>query len=137
MPERILHLDKERIELLKTVAENEAQIHTGIETLAQTGAFHLRHRCGLDRHAFLLKIDRYHSRELWPTPGCYTVQGHLVGGSSQAFAYDLSAILDDTTCFEGRFLFALRDYDQAFQREVLETHYRKLLSCLKNDTPGS
>lgn len=137
MPERIIRLDEERIEILKTVGSDEAQVHTGIETLAQAGAFHLRHRSGFERHAFLLTIDHYRALTPRPDPGIYHVHGRLTGKSARAFAYDLWAGQRDTPCFEGRFLFALGDYDRNFKKESLETHYRNLLSCLKNDTPES
>ncbi|GAB6097515.1 hypothetical protein JCM14469_37690 [Desulfatiferula olefinivorans] len=137
MPEKIIRLDAEYIEIQKTVGKDEAQVHTGIETLAQAGAFHLRHLIGFERHAFLLTIDHYRAAVSRPDPGLYHVHGRLTDKSARAFAYDLWAGTRHTPCFEGRFLFALGDYDRNFKKEALETHYRNLLSCLKNDTPAS
>jgi hypothetical protein len=137
MPEKIIRLDDERIEILKSVEKNESQVHTGIETLAQAGAFHLRHLIGFARHAFLLTIDHYRAAVSRPDPGLYHVHGRLTDKSARAFAYDLWAGTGGPPCFEGRFLFALGDYDRDFNKDTLETHYRNLLACLKNDTRES
>lgn len=134
MPERILCLEPLHIATVKTMDEIDTQVHTGVETLAQTGALHVRYLSGFDRHAFLLKIERYSAKTPCP-PGTYRISGHLVSQSRLAYAYDLSATFDDECWFKGHFLFAVRDYDQAFQKSTLEPHYRNLLACLTSDTP--
>jgi hypothetical protein len=136
MPERILSADAACIRMIAHVEEGHDQEHTGIEILAQAGALHVRHMCGFDQHAFLLKIESYTSETAGLTQGPVTVTGSLSSRSRLAFAYDLVAKKDGTLRCKGHFLFALRDYDDDFQRSLIETHYRNLFVCLTSDTPS-
>ncbi|MBU1171380.1 MAG: hypothetical protein KKD44_17645 [Proteobacteria bacterium] len=136
MADHILFLGPNRIGISKTIDKEDTQIHTGIEILAQAGALHVRYLTSLVKHAFLLKIQHVKAQKSCLEPGFYRAWGTLVSQSKQAYAYDLFAEKDGETRIEGRFLFALGDYDHHFRKDILESHYRNLFSCLKNDMPN-
>lgn len=130
--DRLLAIDSETIETATVFGENYTQIHTAIEALAQTGALHVRYLNDFKKHAFLLKIDRYHGEPACFKPGERFICGRLVSQSSRAYAYELSLSQSGRMEASGRLLFALQDYGSRFNPKRLETHYRNLFSCLKN-----
>lgn len=134
MLDRIMETGPSHILTKKTVNDLEMLMFSGIEILAQTGAFHVRHLMDFKRHAFLLGIRSYSgpSRLL---PGLYTVKGTLLSQSREAFEYHLEGNGPQKTSLEGIFLFASRNYGDDFRQNHLEDHYRKLFTCLTNDTP--
>jgi hypothetical protein len=104
----------------------------GIEALAQLGAFHVRQLTGFQKHAFLLKINRFllpHSETL---QGRYLLQGTLVSRSKAAFVYELQAIKGKMLEFSGNFLYAVVDYDDSFAESKLHNHYLRIFRCLQN-----
>lgn len=104
-----------------------------IESLAQLGALHVRFITGLEKHCFLLKINDYKTLEIQELNGPYQLEGSLLGKSKQAFSYSLKATKEGKISLEGRFTFAAIEYDERFKKELLKRHYKKILSCLKND----
>jgi hypothetical protein len=109
-----------------------APVFVGIESLAQLGALHVRFTIAFARHAFLLGIKRCTVRSGESLSGCYTLLGTLTGVSTSAFSYLLEASNEGRVQIEGEFLFATVEYDGVFRKDVLEDHYRKVFSCLRN-----
>lgn len=107
-----------------------APIFLGIESLAQLGALHVRFTTTFARHAFLLGIKRCTVRSGEPLSGCYTLLGTLTGSSASAFSYLLETSNEGRVEIEGEFLFATMEYNGVFRKDVLESHYRKVFSCL-------
>jgi hypothetical protein len=106
----------------------------GIEALAQLGAFHVRQRTDFQKHAFLLKINRFFLPQSETLHGCYLLQGTLVSRSSAAFVYELQAIKGKVLEFSGNFLYAAVDYDDTFTESRLHNHYLRIFRCLQNAT---
>jgi hypothetical protein len=107
-----------------------APIFLGIESLAQLGALHVRFTTTFARHAFLLGIKRCTVRSGEPLSGCYTLLGTLTGSSASAFSYLLQASNEGRVEIDGEFLFATVEYDGVFRKDIMESHYRKVFSCL-------
>lgn len=106
----------------------------GIEALAQLGAFHVRQLTGFQKHAFLLKINRFFLPRSETLQGRYLLQGTLVSRSSAAFVYELQAIKGKMLEFSGNFLYAAVDYDDTFTESRLHNHYLRIFRCLQNAT---
>ena len=114
-----------------------APVHLGIESLAQLGAFHVRMKVAFARHAFLLGIRHctVHSGE--PLAGSYTLRGSLSGCSASAFSYRLEALKEGRVEIAGEFLFATVDYDATFRKDLLQDHYQRVFSCLRNGSKSA
>ena len=104
----------------------------GIEALAQLGAFHVRQLTGFQKHAFLLKINRFQLPQSETLQGCYLLHGRLVSHSSTAFVYEVQAIKREALEFSGNFLYATVNYDDAFAESRLHNHYLRIFRCLQN-----
>ncbi len=122
---------------------SKAPIYLGMESLAQLGALHVRYMVEFKRHAFLLKMRRFSLRsrnvensEGMPSgnvlDGSYLISGKMLSHSEMAFLYVLNAKFDGVESMNGEFLFATVDYDSDFKKDVLESHYKEVLSCLQN-----
>ncbi len=117
---------------------SNAPIYLGMEALAQLGAMHVRYLISFEKHAFLLKIKSFsHASGLKAgehLSGRYQLSGKLVSKSSDAFSYDVRAEKNSTVCFKGEFIFGTVDYgnEDGFKRKAVETHYKKVFSCLQN-----
>lgn len=133
MVDRITEVSSSRILAEKNILKTEERIFTGIETLAQTGAIHVRYLLNFRKHAFLLSIKSYDGPAQLPS-GLYTISGLCENRSRDAFEYSINAESMDGSSFKGRFLFAVSDYGRDFKRTHLEDHYRNIFSCLTKDT---
>jgi hypothetical protein len=140
--DRITGVEAENIDGTRNFAE--APIYLGIESLAQLGAYHVRFLTCFEKHAFLLKIKRCTISTGQFLNGGYLLHGSLTSKSESAFAYNLQAKrgdsvplakgrFSDETQIVGEFLYATVDYDHIFKKEILQNHYRKVFSCLRND----
>jgi hypothetical protein len=114
-------------------AFHNAPLYRGLESLAQTGAYHVRFLTGFAKHAFLLKIGRCF---LPPgrLEGEYLLRGDMTGRGESSFSYHLRMEQGDLTAMEGTFFFAAADYGPHLKRELLERHYRKVYACLQDDS---
>jgi len=108
------------------------QCYLGIEALAQLGAMHVRFITGFSGHAFLLGIRKCSIQEKFVRNSSLLLSGKLLSRSTSGFLYALNAAIEDKTLIVGEFLYATIPYDQKFKKECLESHYRKVFSCLKN-----
>jgi len=104
------------------------------ESLAQLGAFHVRFLTGFKKHAFLLKINRCLMPYQGELRGRYLLRGTLLSRSSAAFSYELNAGRGNQQEITGIFLYVAVDYDDVFKKELLQEHYLRLFSCLRNVT---
>jgi hypothetical protein len=118
------------IEIHGSVAFNSAPPYTGIESLAQLGAMHVRWLHDFTKHAALLKINNIDIKDCGQLNGNYSITGILTAKSGRAFTYSLQSSINGDIKIEGSIIFALIDYDLKFKKEILETHYKKLFSCL-------
>jgi hypothetical protein len=114
-------------------------IYIGMEALTQLGAMHVRYLVDFQKHAFLLKTKSFsHTSGLKTDDKClsgiYQLSGKQVSKSSNAFSYDVRAEKNNTVCFKGEFIFGTVDYGNGdgFKRKAVETHYKKVFSCLQN-----
>lgn len=133
MIDRITAVSSSRILAEKNILKTEERIFTGIETLAQTGALHVRYLLSFSKHAFLLSIKSYEGPTKLPS-GLYTISGLCENRSRDAFEYSIKAESMDGGTFKGRFLFAVSNYGSDFKQTHLEDHYRNIFSCLTKDT---
>jgi hypothetical protein len=106
----------------------------GIEALAQLGAFHVRQLTDFQKHAFLLKINRFLLPQSENLQGCYLLQGTLISRSEAAFVCELQAIQGKKLEFSGNFLYSVVDYDDTFAASQLHNHYLRIFKCLQNAT---
>jgi hypothetical protein len=134
MIDRIVHYDPDLIIALK----NEPMAPTScgfsvVETLAQTGAFHIRRYLDFQKHAFLMGISSFSGPCALPA-GSHTITGRCTARTRAAFEYALSGEYGDGKSYGGIFLFAVMDYGGEFKKESLENHYRDLYECLTRDS---
>jgi hypothetical protein len=118
---------------------SKAPIYLGMEALAQLGAMHVRYLVDFQKHAFLLKIKSFSQTSGLKADynflsGRYQLSGKQVSKSSNAFSYDVRAEKNNTVCFKGEFVFGAVDYgnQDGFKRKAVETHYKKVFSCLQS-----
>ena len=109
-------------------------VYLGIESLAQLGAYHVRFLTGFKNHAFLLKINRCTIPARHVLNDSYLLKGILVSQSKFAFCYTLQAGRENKVQIEGEILYATIDYDRMFNKKILQTHYRKVFSCLQKES---
>jgi len=115
-----------------TLFLSDNQCCLGIEALAQLGAMHVRFITGFSCHAFLLSIRKCSIQENFVQNSKLFLSGKLLSRSTKGFLYAMNAASEDKTLIAGEFLFAVIPYDQNFKKECLESHYRRVFSCLKN-----
>jgi len=108
--------------------------YLGIEAMAQLAALHVRYLSNFEKHAFLLKVGTCFLPKTDLLEGLWRFEGELLNQSSQAFTYQIMATSEDQLYFQGEFLIATIPYDGSFQQELLQQHYRRLFSCLCNDS---
>ncbi len=131
MLDGITFVDKADIRALRSF--NEEPAYTGIEALAQAGAFHIRQLTGFERHIFLLKVGSC-SIPTQPLNGEMAISGRLLNRSDSAFRCELKGEMAGKTVMEGEFFYAASDYCTQTSREILRGHYEKTFSCLLIDT---
>lgn len=105
-----------------------------MEALAQLGAMHVRYANDFQKHAFLLKINRFEPPAIHTLCGTYILAGKCVSRSRRAFVHTLAATGNSEERICGEFMFALVDYDMKFKQDLLTRHYRRLFSCLRTDS---
>lgn len=108
-------------------------VYLGLESLAQLGAYHIRHITDFSRHVFLIKIIQCRLPRGNIKDGEYVLTGDLLGQSTSSFHCLLKAVRERTIVMEGEFLYAAVDYDHNFQSDRLRHHYAKVFSCLQRD----
>jgi hypothetical protein len=133
--DRISRVEARAIEGIKTFFN--APVCQGVEALAQLGALHVRHLAGFERHAFLLKINRCVLPLSEALNGGCLLYAELICQSDSAFTYELVVEQNGQKLLKAECIFAVISYDQAFQKEILKTHYQEAFSCLKNDSSAS
>jgi hypothetical protein len=111
----------------------KAPVYLGLESLAQLGAYHIRHLTDFSRHVFLIKIAHCCLPPEKIMEGEYVLSGNLFSQSNSSFFYRLKAEKAATTLMEGEFLFASVDYDHNFKKDTLRRHYAEVFSCLQKD----
>ncbi len=109
---------------------SDSPLYLGIESLAQLGALHLRYITELKKHAFLLKINHCRTSNGQILTGDFQLDGNLVSQSKLAYSYSLKAFKDEQPVITGEFIFALTNYDDNFQKEILQTRYKELFATL-------
>ncbi len=126
--DRISSIDKTAVTGHKHFTK--APLYLGIETLAQLGACHVRFITDFEKHAFLLKVNQCIISGTHILDGKFKLEGHLQNHSQLAYTYSLKAFKDKTSVIKGEFLFALADFDENFNREILQKRYKELLTTL-------
>jgi hypothetical protein len=112
---------------------SHAPIYTGLEALAQLGAYHVRYLTGFSRHVFLIKIAHCCLPPEKVLEGEYVLSGNLISQSDTSFCYRLNADKKGKTLMEGEFIFSSIDYDHNFKKDTLHHHYAEVFSCLQRD----
>jgi len=128
--DRILEVGAGKIVGEKTFHGGPAYL--GIEALAQLGAYHVRFLNDFRKHAFLLKIQSCTIPTGSTLRGPYRLFGELRAGSAHSYAHHLEARREDGIVWGGEFLFSTVEYDDRFKKDLLQTHYGKIFSCLRS-----
>ena len=103
-----------------------------LESLAQLAGLHIRHSLNFTKHAFLVKIAQIPLPADESLNGSYRLHGNIVSRSENAFSYQLEASQKNHLDIHGQFLFGVIDYNNDFQKDILQKHYRKVFECLKS-----
>ncbi|MEN6318808.1 MAG: hypothetical protein ABFD82_08670 [Syntrophaceae bacterium] len=131
MLDRILDINTSHI--MATRFFSNTPVYSGLESLAQLGAYHVRHLTGFTRHVFLIKIAHCCLPPEKVLEGEYVLSGGLISQSNSSFFFRLKAEKSEETIMEGEFLFAAVDYDHNFKKDTLRRHYAEVFSCLQSD----
>ncbi len=121
-------------EIHGTVQLYDTPISRGIESLAQLGALHVRWLYNFDRHAALIIINNLKFTTRQNLNDTLSLYGNMESHSDRAFYYNIKALQGNKVQLEGSFLFAAIDYDSFFKREILQQHYQKVFSCLRENS---
>jgi len=131
MLDRVLEVSASRI--VGTRSFTGVPAYLPLESLAQLGAFHIRHITGFSRHVFLIKIVSCYIPLRIAMEGEYVLSGNLLGRSDSSFRSFVKAERDEETAAEAELLYAAVDYDHNFKKGILPDHYKKVFSCLQRD----
>jgi uncharacterized membrane protein YoaT (DUF817 family) len=131
MLDRVLEVNTSHIVGARSFSDDP--VFWGLESLAQLGAYHIRHLTGFSRHVFLIKIDQFSLPPGEVMRGEHLLYGNLLYQSDSSFLCHLKAETENKTVMEGKFLFAAVDYDHNFQSDNLRHHYASVFSCLQKD----
>lgn len=105
----------------------------GLEALAQLGALHVRHTIDLSRHVFLMKIRQSTLPASPRISGRFRLIGVQESHTDRTWMYRVRAEPEAAgESFGGTFLFGTRAYDAHFNKDLLQSHYRKVFSCLNS-----
>ena len=132
MLDRVLEVSTSHI--VGTRSFSDAPVYSGLESLAQLGAYHVRYLTGFSRHVFLIKIAHCSLPSKCIPEGEYLLSGTLLSQSDSSFSCRLKAEKEGKPLMEGEFLFAAVDYDHNFKKGKLRRHYVKVFSCLQKDS---
>lgn len=111
----------------------DAPVYTGLEALAQLGAYHVRHLTGFSKHIFLIKIAHCSLPTGKFMDGEHFLSGNIIAQSEASFHCLLKAEKENKSVMEGEFLFAAVPYNHNFKSGRLRHHYAKVFSCLLKD----
>jgi hypothetical protein len=131
MLDSILDVNISRI--VATRSFSNTPVYLGLESLAQLGAYHVRHLTGFTRHVFLIKINHCCLPPKKLLEGEYVLSGDLISQSDASFCYRLEAEKEGKPLMEGEFIFSSIDYDHKFKKDTLHHHYAGVFSCLQKD----
>ena len=129
LPKKILVYADDHLEL-ETVNISGKHI-AAVESLAQSGALHLRTILDFKRHVFLLGV-RFLTEQGSVPNGPLRVKGQLKGLAAEAASYTIKGMAEGY-CIEGELSFASVEYDENFRQNILEERYRELFRCLKQE----
>jgi hypothetical protein len=115
----------------------DAPAFLAMEALAQLGAMHARWSVDFERHVFLLAIQHCVLPASPKVSGRFQLRAEQTAHSRAGFAYEVLAEDDSGPVAQGAFMFATTAYGEAFDRQILETHYRKVLACLTNGSANA
>lgn len=110
---------------------NGEPLFAGLEAMAQSAALHVRHSLRFERHAFLLSVQHCQMPAMSVLKGLFRVTAVLRGRSSEAFAYQVTAIGPGDADFHGGLLIGTRAYDDCFRKEALAAHYQEIWDRLR------
>ena len=131
MLDRVMEVSSSRI--VGTRSFTGATAYLPLESLAQLGAFHIRHITGFSRHVFLIKIVCCSIPLRTAMEGEYLLSGNLLSRTDSSFRSVMKAERGKETAAEAELLYAAVDYDHNFKKGILHDHYKKVFSCLQSD----
>jgi len=102
-----------------------------LESLAQLAGLHIRHSLNFTKHAFLVKITSIPLPAGESLNGRFLLTGSRISQSGSAFTYQLEASQGNQSVTRGQFLFGVIDYNDDFQKDILQRHYQKVFECMK------
>lgn len=135
LPGRITSMDQGTIQAVKVF--DDVPSFLAVEALAQLGAMHARWSVDFERHIFLLAIKHCVLPAGPKVSGRFKLRAEQTAHSRMGIAYDVMAEDGNGPVVQGAFMFAATAYDKPFDRRTLETHYRKVLACLKNGSANA
>ena len=114
---------------------HELKHYKAIEFLAQTGAFHLRYINKFNKHVFLLSVSSFKYTNNECLSGKYQLKGEISAKSDFACSYKFTCKIGSCEKITGDFMFALKNYDNVYKKNILKPYYKKVFLCLLNDLP--
>ncbi len=109
---------------------DNAPAYTGIESLAQLCSMHVRMLHDFKKHSALAIINDITIINSEYLNGYYSISGKQTARSGRAFTYSLESSIEGDIKIKGSIIITLVDYDDKFQLDILQEHYKKLYSCL-------
>jgi 3-hydroxymyristoyl/3-hydroxydecanoyl-(acyl carrier protein) dehydratase len=129
MIDRIIDVQSDHISACKRF--NDGAAHLALEACAQLGAFHIRLSMNCSRHVFLMKIKQCEFFSVNHTlSGIYSITANLLAKSTDAYSYKIHIKKKDKPCIKGIFIFAVADYDERFQSDILMHYYQSVCQKL-------
>ena len=120
-----------------TVLFKQAADFIGIEVLAQTAAMHVRYLCDFNKHAFLLKVERFEDTLVLKSNIVYDIYGEVIAKTDFVYSCRLSMCKDGEAVNSGIVVIAVKSYDDIFKKEVLKEYYRNRLNFCMGNKPST
>jgi len=131
MIDRILDIQPDNISGIKQF--NDEASFLAIEACAQLGAYHIRSLMNCTRHVFLMKIKHCEIFSTNLLSGQFLITAHLIAKSSDAYSYAIRIQQNNEIYVDGKFIFAVVDYDKRFQSDILMSYYQSVLYSTINN----
>lgn len=131
--DRIIEYSDAMIIAERRFSKNEKFL--AIEAAAQLASYHVRLKLNCEKHAFLLKVERFKyntSEDL--LSGILVLNAELKGETDRSFSYDVTGKKNGEVFFQGSVIIATSDDSATLNADQFKPYYQNSLRCLLKNT---
>lgn len=106
-----------------------------IEAAAQLASYHVRLLMKCEKHAFLLKVERFNFLfSESGISGTVRLTASLENTTDRAYSYAILGNTGEKEVFQAHLIIATSDYTDEMKADQFKTYYQNSLSCLLKST---